>query len=399
MLNREKVIKAIKDKSLLMKSMQDQAFKSLEIFTKQLKEISEHFTPESFNEKVLASKEKFAGALATQEFAKGLIHHSIDRPINSAEEANQWKSDVLSDRIVVAVDGSQIEPDKNLNLFLGAVQVGWFVNFHNGEIPPIKELDFDLIVPSSNALLEEQEFRQEIAFQRFKKEAQKLIEQMNELSVLSNNLSMSKRPIAFFDGSLTLSFVQSESRKRSYLQVVSELIEASERNQIPLIGYIDTSLAFNIIKSIEQAFQMVSSGRISDSGLLNNILTNWGMRSAYFQYFDRGFDAVAGEANVMSKIGFCYLKAASGKRPVRLEIPTWVYHAGLLDETVDVVIAQCLVGNGYPYVIEVADSIAVIQNAERELFYKYLEQNAGLELNTSKKQKSKNARRKPTLIV
>ncbi|HEY9886491.1 MAG TPA: hypothetical protein V6C96_04445, partial [Vampirovibrionales bacterium] len=58
--------------------------------------------------------------------------------------------------------------------------------------------------------------------------------------------------------------------------------------------------------------------------------------------------------------------------------------------------AESLVGNGFPYPIEVADSVAVIQKVEKELFIETYEkkfQKDG-QSNLSFKQKSKNLRRK-----
>ena len=39
-------------------------------------------------------------------------------------------------------------------------------------------------------------------------------------------------------------------------------------------------------------------------------------------------------------IGFVYLKTSRDLPPARLEIPLWVYQAGLLDEVVDLMVKE-----------------------------------------------------------
>ena len=42
----------------------------------------------------------------------------------------------------------------------------------------------------------------------------------------------------------------------------------------------------------------------------------------------------------------------------------------MLDEALDVVRAEVIAGNGYPYAIEAADAVAVISLRDREEFYR-----------------------------
>jgi hypothetical protein len=102
-----------------------------------------------------------------------------------------------------------------------------------------------------------------------------------------------------------------------------------------------------------------------------------------------------GEGNPL--IGFVYLQATSEGAPaVRLDIPAWVYEAGLIDEVVNTVRAECVVGNGYPYALETADAAAVITIQDREQFLRAMqefaaEQNLGFHV--SRKPTSKAHRR------
>src|SRR5262249_31005806 len=68
-------------------------------------------------------------------------------------------------------------------------------------------------------------------------------------------------------------------------------------------------------------------------------------------------------------IGFVYLKTSATSPPARLEIPLWVLERGLLDQVINLVIAEVVVGNGYPYVIPSADSAAVISQRDRDALH------------------------------
>jgi hypothetical protein len=68
----------------------------------------------------------------------------------------------------------------------------------------------------------------------------------------------------------------------------------------------------------------------------------------------------------------------------------------LLEEVVDVVRAECVVGLGYPYALETADATAVISARDREVFFRALQEFANrgkLDFSVSRKDASKGRRR------
>ncbi len=386
MLNLQKVHQAIQAKASSIKYMRDQSNAALKLYLKTFEKFTTCSIHE-FNQNIKGCTDNFAGALLTSEFEKGLIHSCLNRELTCSEDVSVWKAEILKDRVTAATDGSQIEPDKNLGLFFGAVQTGWFINYH-AEKPPVKNIEFEIVLPSTSAE-DDYELRQEVSFQRFRREVEKLTAIINTLG----KQSFTKLPVAFFDGSLTVSFISSESRRREYQKLIKGLLNASSKHKIPVVGYIDTSLAFNLSRSLEQVYNLQSlSDKVSDSTLISHFTHKWGERTAFLEYFEK--------TDEESGLGFCYLKACSRrKKPCRLEIPMWVYEAGLMNEVANVVLAECLIGNGFPYPIEVADSIAVIQHAEREAFYDYLEKQLDLGLGQSLKLRSKTVRRKPAVVL
>jgi hypothetical protein len=96
------------------------------------------------------------------------------------------------------------------------------------------------------------------------------------------------------------------------------------------------------------------------------------------------------------RVAFCLLKTTADNPPARLDLPAWLLDEGILDEVIDVVRAECVVGTGYPYAIETADAVAVITMADRERFYRaFQEFLAGLDVPVrySRKAFSKRGRR------
>jgi len=95
-------------------------------------------------------------------------------------------------------------------------------------------------------------------------------------------------------------------------------------------------------------------------------------------------------------IGFTYLQTTGDGPPARLDVPAWVYEAGLLDDVVDAVRAECVSGLGYPYAIETADAAAVITARDRDQFLRLIQEFAEKEsfaFRVSRKAASKVRRR------
>jgi hypothetical protein len=384
MLSINKISKALEKKQVEISDLQNDNKKSFDLYNKYLNQIIlERQTSEKFNEKLNNNIQNFIGAEATKELNSGLIKSNYAY-LNSQDKVNKWKEDILKDRIIVAVDGSQVYSDKNIELFLGAIQIGWFINYHNKNLEAEKDFDFDFILPDKD--LDNYELKELINTKRTEAEINKLIEIIKKLS----KEKFIKKPLLFFDGSFTGSFEKSASKKAIYLNHIKNLLETSEKYKIPVVAYIDTSLAYNIINSLSLNFNENKKTKLSDAGLLKKFLNKWGDRSAFFKYKD------SNNSNILENIAFSYIKNSSSKStPSRIEIPTWILEDNLQDEIINIIMAESLIGNGYPYCIEVADSICVIQTKEKEVLYKFLNNNNILSFNlqNSNKNKSKSKRR------
>jgi len=310
------------------------------------------------------------------------------------EQARAWAREVLAGVPTVAVDGSQITPSKEISVPVGAVQIGWFVNPHDGDQPYTKDLSFEVLAPDELAGEDEEivgfpDWR--VNARRFVLECQRLVEIMHAAR------DQAIKPVCFFDGSLVLSFVQHllPDRQRLYVDAVMSLLAASEECRVPLVGYIDTSYANDLAAMLDALCGRRTRQRISDGALLRSRM-GWGDRSvAYICAREDQVLPVDGH-KYYDQVCFVYLKTTADRPPARLDLPRWLLEAGELEHVLDVVRAECVVGNGYPYAVETADAVAVITIQDRERFYRVFQEFAekeGLPLRFSRKAVSKMRRR------
>lgn len=348
------------------------------------------------------ASEPTPGAEPTDEFdaAPGLRLPFSERWSNH-EEAREWAARALLDHPVFAADGSQIVPDAALSLPVAAVQVAWFDNRHTRDGRYTKDAAFEILTPDELIVTFDGERRvseQPVNLRRFVREVAAIERWMETIS----NERPEKVPVAFFDSSLVISFVDrlQEEMRRSYIESLLSLLRASEQTRVPVIGYVDSSHARDLLRMLARVFALAESEKIHDALLLDRGM-EWGERTPFFicarGSADRRLPGVLESFEEYRRgIGFVYLKTNAGAPPARLDIPRWVYEAGLLDDVMDLVRAEVIVGNGYPYALAAADAAAVINARDREVFYGLLERFAArerIDLRVSQKARSKSRRR------
>lgn len=391
MFVREKVIAALEAKAGRFAGYQVELTNMLAAYENDLARLAQRSRAEI--EKRLAQV-PWPGARPTGEHDR---HPDIVIPFEQAwsnhEQARRWAREVLQGVPTIAVDGSQIVPSKEISIPVGAVQVGWFVNPHTSDRPYVKDLYFEILPPDELSEGEEvsgfPDWR--VNDRRFLLECDKLVEQIRAFA------ESPVKPVCFFDGSLVISFVQhmQPERQRLYVDAVVTLLEASAHYRVPLVGYVDTSYAYDLVAMLDLLAGRPDRGRISDGGLLRPRM-GWGDRTAAYICAREDKVLPLGGTKYYDQVCFVYLKTTAGRPPARLDLPRWLLEAGELERVVDVVRAECVVGNGYPYAVETADAVAVITHQDRERFYRLLQEfteKENLPLRFSRKAVSKAGRR------
>ena len=344
------------------------------------------------------------GALPTAEWDEAEdLCLPFGRKWANHEEARAWALEVLTGRPVAAVDGSQIPPTKDFSIPVGAIQIGWFINPHEAGAPYVKDVSFSVLSPNDldddiDAVADDSAMPSwRVTQDRFIGECDQLCKIMADYA----DAPRRAKPLCFFDGSLIVSFAIQlrEGRAQPYLAAVRKLIDASRDYKVPLVAFVDRSFSHDFVNLVD----IVSGTQlgkepltISDAGLLERYLPNWGDRSPLF-YCDRN-DNLRREYDpkLYNDVAFTYVRLTRDRVPARIEMPYWIVEEGLAEDVLDLVRAECVVGGGYPYAAETADALAVISHADRERFYSLFEQFAqqsGLELVQARKAASKNSRR------
>jgi hypothetical protein len=335
----------------------------------------------------LPSAERVAGQTVVRPFGQRWDNH---------QDARAWAMEVLRGVPTLAVDGSQITPGRDFSIPVGAVQVGWFENHHDPVLSYVKDIAFEILPPAD--LERDQDGARsfpdlQVNLRRFQLECEKLVEYMRRRA------GHAPRPVCFFDGSLVISFAAQmrPELQRAYLQAIHSLLDTSEETRVPLVGFVDTSGATDTVSMLRWLCGEADAPRISDSALLRSRM-NWGDRTEAFLCArdDRLFERANEDMRYYERVAFCLLKTTADNPPARLDLPAWLLDEGILDEVIDVVRAECVVGTGYPYAIETADAVAVITMADRERFYRaFQEFLAGLDVPVrySRKAFSKRGRR------
>ncbi|HST50435.1 MAG TPA: DNA double-strand break repair nuclease NurA [Pyrinomonadaceae bacterium] len=324
----------------------------------------------------------------------------------SHEEARRWALRVLSGRVTFAADGSQVFPGREASVPVAAVQVASFENPHSPEGRYLKDVHFEVITPDrlleGGRVFESPE--QVVGACRFELEARAVCQ------FLERHRGWRSRgervPVAFFDNTLIFSSRRKDAEvsfAKRYAAALAELIALSRDAEVPVVGYVDQSYAPDVRDLLEALHRDLPPTNLYDAQILRSragdsppLLDSWGDRTIFWHCQRASLAASFFDERGEPLVGFVYLQTTSDNNPARLDIPAWVHEAGLLDEVVDAVRAECVVGNGYPYAIETADEAAVMTARDREHFLRAMQDFAAensLDFRISRKAASKGRRR------
>jgi hypothetical protein len=357
------------------------------------------------NEK-LRSRES-SGALPSNEIDRHQTFSvSFGKSWANHEEARAWAMQILENRTTFAADASQILPGRDISLPVAAIQVGWFENPHSETLVYEKNAQFIILSPKD--LLENQDEpmnpETRVGEMRFHAE----VERVGKFLVSKKGWQErnEKMPLAFFVGTLLVSFsLPQTTLQQSFIQAMIALVRLSRETKVPLVGYVDRSFARDLLNMLDAFDNKTTSEKqtLYDATILHSAtpeiaqaLMLWGDRTCFCYSNRKGLKQFIDPQTERSMVGFVYLQTTSDSAPARLDIPSWIYEENFLDEVLDAVRAECVIGLGYPYALETADATAVISARDREIFLKALQEFASREklgFTVSRKVASKGRRR------
>lgn len=404
MLFRELLQEELKTQSAGFKRFADSQTEDLRDYLKKLRLLSDQSYAE-ISDKL--DRLENVGALPSEELndAKNFAFSFAERWTNH-EEARAWAHSILQKRTTFAADGSQLFIEREVSLPVAAVQIGWFENPHDDAQSYEKNARFFVLSPED--LLKDQEEpvipETRVGQKRFEAEVEKACEFL--LKKKGWQERGERMPLAFFDGTLLISFALPRTDlQNGFIEKMVSLVTLSRDTKVPIIGYVDRSYARDLLGMLDaiDGAKNANKRTLDDASILHatasgslKILNNWGDRTCFCYSKRRGLNAFIDPQTEKSIVGFCYLQTTSDNPPARLDVPSWIYEDGLLNEILNVVRAECVVGLGYPYALETADQVAVITMRDREIFLQALQGFAvqnNLEFKIARKAASKGRRR------
>ncbi|MEN9204654.1 MAG: DNA double-strand break repair nuclease NurA [Thermostichales cyanobacterium SZTDM-1c_bins_54] len=327
------------------------------------------------------------GAIPTPEWGQGW-NLPFGQVWDNQEQSREWVTATIANVATFAVDGSQLDPGKDISLPLALIQIGWYENRHTPQGDYEKDIRVDLLTPTELGTGNEPKERR-IHARRLQMELERLREYLRDPP---------HRPcLAFLDGSLIATFAEwYEAEEQAwYAEQLVALLRDSQYYQTPLVAYIDTTYSRDLVNLLQVVFELPEAPHLHDAQLLSPYLSNWGDRSPYFLSARGGI--LSRYQEMRDRVGFVYVKTGQDRYPVRLELPHWLVEQGLLNQVLDWVRCEVVIGGGYPYVIETADQTAVLQAADRYQFLRLLQDWSAahqIRLSLSRKSISKIQRRR-----
>lgn len=308
-----------------------------------------------------------------------------------------WQGDItqmyaidsdLDEYSVLAVDGSQIYPDRHISgvsCFLINAG-GCFLSYGDKSnvtlfsepvlflpeqvLPLFSDISFSLDLVD----LKREEFEFETAFRK------------------SLQLKSEGKPfLSLFDGSLIFWHLESkqQSVKDIFLRTYLYYLKRFYEKLIPIAGYISMPKSKELVglvklklcKAKQDEFTTchgkyekcpcVQANRLVDLHLLSNMLKPY-YRTTIF--INRSKIA----ESYPSYLRPCFFYLNVGKEHVRIEIPAWIAHNSELIETIcKICINQSEKGYGYPVCLAEAHEQAVVKGPDRDFFY-HLIRRAGI---------------------
>src|SRR5690606_10072847 len=139
------------------------------------------------------------------------------------------------------------------------------------------------------------------------------------------------------------------ARAQPYIGAVKRMLAASERTRIPLIAFVDTTFSRDLAALVELVDNHAGGRGPTDAALLDGVLAGWGDRCPFFLCARDDSLSREGNADFYNDVAFAYMRLTANRPPVRVEMPRWMVDAGVAEDAINILRAEAVVGNGYPW--------------------------------------------------
>lgn len=384
MLDEEQIITSLREK----KAKLIDAYENMRTYRKKLRQVYLDRFP-TLSDPRLETRLKTARAVPIEPFQKAV---PLKKSFTDINEMKEWAASVLDGKVVVGVDGSQVYVTSDFNIPVGLARAGAFWVQYSSEQSTYgsDSLSEDYVGPGALENIEDGEPMHQINV-----DIKRLALEIELASRLVKKFTEAEVPTyLMMDTPLLLRYIHwAENKvKKAMCKTMTQLLDVCEQYHVPLVGYTDYSLARDLTPVIESFIQKEPTFQVSDAAIIAPLLeeAGFGSRTPAFQIHHRFLDTFYGRHR--DEIGFFYQKVHSDL-PVRIEFPRWVHRLGKIQELAEVIAAQTVLGEGYPYVLLRAHETAILEAEDREHFYAvvswFLSEECGLSFRETAKAKLK----------
>jgi hypothetical protein len=292
-------------------------------------------------------------------------------PLNEAIDFGYSCGAVPPSSAVVAVDGSQVVPDRHEEVLYALINIGTVTMRANSGAAPVIDVDTTLLFgrdlyPGNGPLLS----AGEIALRR---------DTLERASLLSQAAPAPGISIALLDGPLELWGSKDVSDRGAFERALAEYLadlREMEHRGWTVAGYVDKPGADLVVRLLEISIAASDDLKrlrsyhplqgVSDRWLMGQLLGSQ-QRSAVYAMQSTSREKYPDSLS----IHFFYVNVGSERHPLiaRVEIPKWVAGDGAsIDALHGVLLEQCLLlgVRPYPYILHRAHETAKISEAENE---------------------------------
>lgn len=289
---------------------------------------------------------------------------------------------------IIAVDGSQIYPDIHGAALYYLTNIAGFVYYHGSHELPEELCEPHLFYADSDV---REEAGNGSVIKNTVVNARRTVQEIMTLTHYAyerrhyNNalLGILDGPLLWMVGPDINNSVKLEADYRGALvhfhDIHTNMRELHQHNAC-LIGYVDrhdSRFVIRLLHLLSLADEDVRRSIVETDGPFEGLTDDWlfsrvlrpGQRSAVMIQQSPRNKSYRLDTGLNYEIAFFYLNVGSVGRPhiARVEIPMWVAQLPeAVDEVHSLLVAQCELAGGYPYVLTRADELAVVGGQEKQ---------------------------------
>lgn len=266
---------------------------------------------------------------------------------------------------VIAVDGSQIYPDKHQGTNCFLINMGLVdISYGNGA---------KVVLKNEPYVFAQNTFEDEIALSTELVNCHRQEYELNQIVEYGRQVGKQDNILFLFDGSLIFWHLDSKDiqLKELFLKKYLDALQHTAQLALPIAGYISLPKAKELVNIIKVALEygiIENSDGASCEHIVDAMLAHYFLQPFTRSGIFKNNTTISKQYPDAVRPYFFYLHV--GHEIARVEIPAWIAaDQALTNKMAAMMIDQSQKGQGYPIALAEAHEQAVVKGVDREFFY------------------------------